>query len=164
MNAVQAESRNNEYATAAPLAAPVRGLAAFGAVLVGVATIAAAIGFGAASLTDPGGRPATAAAAGGDGNVSVTELTYAPGHSSGWHLHYGVHSVVVLGGTLTVYDEACVRQEYGVGASYLGGSLPHLARNEAPDELRVVVTSVYRQSATGGHGSAVPAPTGCDPR
>ncbi len=71
---------------------------------------------------------------------------------------------MVLAGTLTVYDEMCLRQDYGPGASYLGGSLPHLARNESPEELRVAVTSVYRQSSTGEHGAAVPAPTGCEPR
>ncbi len=163
MDGVQAELRGYEYAAASRPAAPVKRVGVLGAILCGLAAIAAAAGLSAASLADPGERPASVAAAGG-GDVTVTELTYAPGHSSGWHLHYGVHSVVVLGGTLTVYDEACGRQDYGPGASYLAGSLPHLARNEAPEELRVVVTSVYRRSATGEHGSAVPAPTGCEPK
>lgn len=163
MNGVQPEVRSAGYAAASRQAAPVRGIAAVGAMLGGLVIVAAAIGLAAASLPEPG-EPQASAAAGSDRDVSVTELTYAPGHSSGWHLHSGVHSVVVLGGTLTIYDETCVRQDYGPGTSYLGGSRPHLARNEGADELGVAVTSVYRPSATGEHGAAVSAPAGCEPR
>jgi hypothetical protein len=40
---------------------------------------------------------------------------------SGWHVHPGVHSVVVLSGTLTVYDDHCVRTDDRPGEIYLGG-------------------------------------------
>lgn len=161
MNGVHAEVGSHEYSVVSGPARPVRHRAGLGFVLGGLAIVGAALGLVAASDADPSESPASVMPA-SDSAVSIAELTYAPGHSSGWHLHYGVHSVVVLGGTLTVYDEACQRRDYGPGTSYLGGALPHLARNEARDELRVAITSVYRQSSSGEHGTTVSAPTGCE--
>lgn len=90
-------------------------------------------------------------------SIGTATTSYPPGHTSGWHVHPGVHSVVVLSGTLTVYDERCVRTEYGSGQTYLGGSEAHLARNESPDPLDVAITFVYRPSAVD-HGTPVAAP------
>ena len=70
---------------------------------------------------------------------------------------------MVLSGTLTVYDDNCVRTDYGPGQSYLGGATPHVARNETPEVLDVAITFVYRAPAENP-GQAVPAPTGCDLR
>jgi quercetin dioxygenase-like cupin family protein len=96
-------------------------------------------------------------------NVGTVSETYEPGHTSGWHVHPGVHSVVVLSGTLTIYDERCVRTAYGPGEIFLGGNAPHLARNEGTDDLNVAITYVY--SATSQSPSTpVAAPGGCDAR
>jgi quercetin dioxygenase-like cupin family protein len=95
--------------------------------------------------------------------VGTSANAYQPGHTSGWHIHPGVHSVVVLGGTLTVYDENCRRTEYGPGQTYLGGGTPHVARNESPEVLDVAITFVY-SPATEDHGQAVPPPAGCELR
>ncbi len=95
--------------------------------------------------------------------IGTSTTSYPPGHTSGWHVHPGVHSVVVLSGTLTVYDERCARTEYGPGQTYLGGSEAHAAHNESPDALDVAITFVYRPAADG-HGTSVPAPAGCDKR
>ncbi len=92
--------------------------------------------------------------------ISVSENRYEPGHTSSWHVHPGMHSVVVLSGTLTVYDDDCVRHQYGVGQSYLGGRQPHLARNEGSETVELVVTYVGTPSAPD-HGSSVAAPRGC---
>lgn len=92
--------------------------------------------------------------------VGTATGSYGPGHTSGWHVHPGVHSVVVLSGTLTIYDDNCVRTDYGPGQSYLGGATPHVARNETPEALDVAITFVYRAPAENP-GQAVPAPTGC---
>jgi len=70
------------------------------------------------------------------------------------------HSVVVLAGALTVYDESCARTDYGPGQSSLGGAFPHGAHNEAPEVVDVAITYVYRPSA-GDHGNIVTPPTGC---
>ena len=91
-------------------------------------------------------------------DVGVTDGTYEPGHSSGWHVHPGLHSVVVLDGTLTIYDEACERRQFRPGDTYLGGDHPHVARNEGPEPLRFAVTYVFRQASEVGPGHGAPAP------
>ena len=96
-------------------------------------------------------------------NVGLTEETYAPGQSSGWHRHAGVHSVVVLSGTLTIYDQDCVRHDYGPGSSYIGGQQAHVARNEQAEPLGLVVTYVSSPSAAS-QSAMVDAPPGCDVR
>jgi len=94
-------------------------------------------------------------------NVGAASETYEAGHTSGWHVHPGVHSVTVLTGTLTIYDEHCVRTDYGPGETYLGGNAPHLARNEGATDLDVAVTYVYTSTRPG---TPVAAPAGCDVR
>jgi quercetin dioxygenase-like cupin family protein len=94
--------------------------------------------------------------------VGTASDTYRPGHSSGWHVHPGLHSVVVLGGTLTVYDESCAPTTFGAGETYLGGSTPHLARNETGDVLDVAITYIYEGAASGDYGHRVPPPKGCE--
>lgn len=94
-------------------------------------------------------------------DVKTADLVYEPGHSSGWHVHAGVHAVVVLSGTLTVYDEGCRRQDYQAGQTYLGGREPHAARNLTAEELRLAATYVA-DSPSGTAGSLVPRPTGCE--
>lgn len=91
-------------------------------------------------------------------DVGVSEGTYDAGHSSGWHVHPGLHSVVVLEGTLTIYDAACVRHQFRPGETYLGGDHPHVARNEEPLPLRFAVTYVFSRSPDQGSGHAVPPP------
>jgi hypothetical protein len=108
-----------------------------------------------------GGRPPVQASF---PNVGVTESTYEPAHSSGWHVHPGVHSVVVLAGMLSVYDATCARHDFGPGETYLGGSYPHLARNETDQPVTMVLTYVYVGGSPLDHPSGVDAPAGCDVR
>lgn len=107
--------------------------------------------------------PAASDAEGRFPDVGIAGSTYPPGHSSGWHTHPGVHSVVVLKGALTVYDEHCARSEFQPGQTYLGGAAPHLARNETADVLDVAITYVYRP-VSGDHGAKVAPPLGCEIR
>jgi quercetin dioxygenase-like cupin family protein len=94
-------------------------------------------------------------------DVKTADLVYEPGHSSGWHVHAGVHAVVVLSGKLTVYDESCRRQDYEAGRTYVGGREPHLARNRTAEDLRLAVTYVA-DSPSGTPGSVVSAPKDCE--
>jgi len=94
-------------------------------------------------------------------DVKTADVVYEPGHSSGWHVHPGVHAVVVLSGALTVYDEGCRSRDYAAGQIYVGGREPHLARNETAGLLRLAVMYVT-DSPSDAPGSAVPAPTGCE--
>ncbi len=93
--------------------------------------------------------------------VSTTDLVYEPGQSSGWHVHPGVHSVLVSSGTLTVYDEACRRQDFGPGQTYVGGRQPHLVRNGG-DTFAVLAVTYVAEPSADTPGGAVPAPPGCE--
>ena len=95
-------------------------------------------------------------------HVGVARQTCEAGHSSGWHTHPGVHSVVVLSGTLTIYHQDCQRQDYGPGDVYLGGSSPHLARNESGQAVELAVTYVFATTSTVDPGSPALAPAGCE--
>jgi quercetin dioxygenase-like cupin family protein len=97
-------------------------------------------------------------------NVGTVENTYEPGHTSGWHRHPGVHSAVVLSGTLAVYDAHCQRLEVGPGQSYLGGREPHVVRNEGTEPVQLIVTYVFANDNPLEHATVVPAPAGCDAR
>jgi quercetin dioxygenase-like cupin family protein len=131
------------------------------AIVGGLLLAAAAAALGTQSPTDAGPQRAVPAAPTAPfPTVSTAAVAYPPGHTSGWHVHPGLHSVVVLHGTLAVYDEACVRTEYVPGQTYLGGSAPHLARNEAAEELELAITSIYEPTSQD-HGTTVAAPAGC---
>lgn len=133
------------------------------AMLAGVALMASAA---YAVATSDAAPPAVSAPASGwvEPSITVTDLSYPPGHTSQWHVHSGVHSVVVLAGVLTVFDEDCARHEFGPGSTYLGGRQPHLARNDAAVELVVAVTSVYEPLPAVGPGASAPIPEGCEER
>ena len=111
--------------------------------------------------TSPGRRLPAVAQIEKLAQVTTADLVYEPGHSSGWHVHPGVHAVVVLTGTLTVYDEGCGRHDFGPGDTYVGGLDPHVARNEHVEPVRMVVTYVA-DGAAQAPGSPVPAPSGCE--
>ena len=135
-------------------------LAVIGVVLVGLSVGALLVvsprGGAPAGTRQPAAVPPNELA-----SVTTAELVYAPGHSSGWHIHPGLHAVVVLSGTLTVYDQACERHDYGPGETYVGGRDPHVARNDHGEPIRMVATYVA-DGATDRPGSAVGAPGGCE--
>lgn len=116
-----------------------------------------AVAVAAQAGADPAASPAAAITA---RDVTVVSLTYEPGHSSGWHVHSGLHAVAVLSGSLTVYDEACQPHVFGPGDSYVGGQAAHVARNEADAPVEMIVTAI-EMSGPAGPGSHLPAPAGC---
>lgn len=138
-----------------PVAVALVGLAVMG---ISAITLAMTIG---ADKTSRAAADTVGATASHPAEVSTADLVYEPGHSSGWHVHPGVHSVVVLSGTLSVYDGACRRHDYGPGQTYLGGREPHLARNTGVDAVALAVTYVS-DSTTRSPGTPVAAPTGCE--
>jgi quercetin dioxygenase-like cupin family protein len=124
--------------------------------------VAGLLCMGLAGAIFPSADPAAIDAALATPRVTVTSGAYEAGHSSGWHVHPGVHSVVVLTGSLTVYDERCGRHHVGTGDVYLGGDRAHLVRNETADPSTYVVTYTRLPAAALDPGAVVPAPTGCD--
>jgi quercetin dioxygenase-like cupin family protein len=140
------------------------GLAAFSvAALVLVPRIASVPG-GTGTATRGPARAAAVfgVAIGGPSDVAAQVTSYAPGQSSGWHSHTGLHAVVVLSGTLTIVDGECQHHTYGPGDSYVGGRDVHLALNETAAPLEMAVTYMFPAGAphTGFHVPA-PEPAGC---
>ena len=131
---------------------------------VPILAVAGVLSMGLAGVTLGTPDPAAIEAALGGPQVVVTGGAYEAGHASGWHVHPGLHSVVVLTGRLAVYDERCERADFGPGQVYLGGDRPHLVRNDGPTEATYVVTYARLPSAALDPGRTVPPATGCDLR
>ena len=66
-------------------------------------------------------EPSSDVAVRGPGAVQAQMATDAPGQSSGWHRHTGMHALVVVSGTLTIIDGRCDRRTFSPGESYVGG-------------------------------------------
>lgn len=100
---------------------------------------------------------------GGPKDVSVQTASYESGQSSGWHLHTGMHAVMVLSGTLSVYGSDCQSTTYGPGDVFVGGRAVHLVRNEANVRLGMAVTYMFPDgvSHTSFHIPS-PAPANCN--
>ena len=142
---------------------------AAGLVIVAVALLSLvergrpAPGVAATGTRPPVPVPASSGVAiGGPSDVQAQMATYAPGQSSGWHTHTGLHAVVVVSGTLTIVDTGCQRRTFGPGDSYVGGQEVHLAVNQTPSPLEMVVTYMFPSgiSHTDFHQPA-PAPADC---
>jgi quercetin dioxygenase-like cupin family protein len=101
-------------------------------------------------------------AIGGPSDVQAQLATYAPGQSSGWHAHSGLHAVVVLSGTLTIVESGCEHRTFRPGESYVGGREVHLAMNQTAYPLEMAIT--YMFAAGVSHNEfhlPAPAPAGC---
>ena len=67
-------------------------------------------------------------------DVVTAEITFtAPGGSAGWHTHPGPVLVVMRSGTLSVWDEHCVRSTYSQGSTFfeVGPGHSMLVKNES---------------------------------
>jgi quercetin dioxygenase-like cupin family protein len=95
----------------------------------------------------------------------VLTTTIDPGGSTGWHSHPGPAFVVVVRGTLTLYDgidPTCTPHRYGPGTGFLdpGFGHVHIARNEGWTPVTVVQT--YLDVPPGGSPRIdEPAPGNC---
>lgn len=117
-----------------------------------------------ASAPASGPAPETAQPAGltiqGPGDITVLNMTYEAGETSGWHSHRGVHAVAILSGELVVTDANCVRTTYGPGNPYIGGQHLHLIRNETDGPVPMVVTYL-NPTATSQAAHVVTTPPTC---
>ena len=95
----------------------------------------------------------------------VLTTTIEPGGSTGWHSHPGPAFIVVVRGTVTLYDgndPACTPHRYGPGTGFLdpGFGHVHIARNEGNRPVTVVQT--YLDVPPGGSPRIdEPAPGNC---
>ena len=161
------ERRRRPPLRLAPLALMAAGMAVIsGAALVLVPHLASVSGEAGAGTRPPVAAPASSGVAiGGPSDVAAQMASYAPGQSSGWHSHTGLHAVVVVSGTLTIVDGDCQRRTFGPGDSYVGGRDVHVALNETASPLEMAVTYLFPAgvSHTGFHVPAA-VPPGCDTR
>ena len=79
----------------------------------------------------------------GMSDVYVQSNTWAPGGSTGWHMHPGQSLVIVTAGTVTDYeghDPECRPHVYTKGMSFVdpGGEHIHNLRNEGDVEARTL--------------------------
>ena len=75
-------------------------------------------------------------------DVATLQVTFNKGGgSAGWHIHPGPVFVVIQSGELSVWDEDCVRNTYGVGETFfeMGPEASMLVKNEDPDTDAVVI-------------------------
>jgi hypothetical protein len=144
--------------TTVPVPAPRRsGSAALALMGAGLAAVALAAGVlvtadigssdRAASIpppatTEPAATPPGAITIQGTGDITVLNMTYEPGQSSGWHTHRGIHAVAIVSGQVTIYDQNCIAKAYGPNEPYIGGQLLHLIRNDGTEPAAMVVTYV----------------------
>jgi quercetin dioxygenase-like cupin family protein len=66
-------------------------------------------------------------------DVVTVEVTFAPGASAGWHHHPGPVFVVIKSGTLSVWDESCVKTLYSAGSTFFEAGMEEslLVKNES---------------------------------
>ena len=66
-------------------------------------------------------------------DVATLQVTFAPGASAGWHFHPGPVFVVIRSGTLSVWNEDCVKTTYSAGSTFFeaGRAASLLVKNES---------------------------------
>jgi len=74
-------------------------------------------------------------------DIATLQVTFAPGGSAGWHIHPGPVFVVIQSGELSVWDEDCEKNTYGVGETFFefGPEMSMLVKNESGTTPSVVI-------------------------
>jgi len=85
-------------------------------------------------------------------DVYVQSNTWAPGGSTGWHMHHGQSLVIVTAGTVTDYDghdPECRPHVYTKGMGFVdpGGEHIHDLRNEGDVEARTIAVQFTQADA-----------------
>ena len=96
-------------------------------------------------------------------DVITQEVTFAATiGNAGWHTHPGAVFVVLRTGTLTVWDEHCVRNEYSPGETFFeaGPDHPMLVKNLGATDVTLYVTYVVPEG-TPATGLRIPAAERC---
>jgi len=93
----------------------------------------------------------------------VEHLTFAPGGTTGWHVHPGPVLVIVKAGTVTKYSADCTLNRYSTGQAFveLGPTDVNMVRNETNSTAETLVTFLTPVGALPIDG--VPAPPDCNP-
>ena len=95
---------------------------------------------------------------------TVAHLIFAPGGTTGWHVHPGPVLVMVIAGSVTKYSaEDCTAQTYTAGKAFVehGPTDEHMVRNNGSVPAETIVTFITPPGG-GGASSRMGAP-GCNP-
>lgn len=88
----------------------------------------------------------------GPSHLYVQNNVWQPGGTTGWHTHPGHSLIMVLAGTLTVYDgddPSCTGVPYSAGQTLVdpGAGHAHVIRNDGDVEARTVVVQLVAEGA-----------------
>ena len=95
---------------------------------------------------------------------TVAHMTFAPGGTTGWHVHPGPVLVIVKTGSLTKYSAGdCTAQTYGAGQAFVenGPTDENLVRNDGSVPAETIVTFITPPGAPIRDDA--PPPPGCNP-
>jgi quercetin dioxygenase-like cupin family protein len=95
---------------------------------------------------------------------TVAHLTFAPGGTTGWHVHPGPVLVIVKTGSVTKYSaQDCTAQTYTAGQAFVenGPTDENMVRNDGSVPAQTIVTFLTPPGAPI-RGDA-PPPPGCHP-
>ena len=99
------------------------------------------------------------------GSMVLDSITIAPGGSFGWHTHGSPVAVIVVRGTLTVFDPAvgnCAPFKVSKGASFVEpANHVHLARNDTKTPVTVYAMYLGLPKLAGANAPAS-EPAGCN--
>jgi quercetin dioxygenase-like cupin family protein len=92
----------------------------------------------------------------------AAHLTFAPGGTTGWHVHPGPVLVIVKTGTVTKYSADCTVNRYTAGQAFVerGPSDVNMVRNETTTNAETLVTFIIPVGVPPIH--SVPAPPDCN--
>lgn len=95
---------------------------------------------------------------------TVAHLTFAPGGSTGWHVHPGPVLVIVTTGAVTKYSaDDCTAQTYIAGQAFVehGPTDENMVRNNGSVPAETIVTFITPPGAPIRDDA--PPPPGCNP-
>ena len=92
----------------------------------------------------------------------AAHLTFAPGGTTGWHVHPGPVLVIVKTGTVTKYSADCTVNRYTAGQAFVerGPTDVNMVRNETTTTAETLVTFIIPVGVPPIH--SVPAPPDCN--
>jgi len=94
---------------------------------------------------------------------TVEHLTFAPGGTTGWHVHPGPTLIIVKAGAVTNYSADCTAQTYTAGQAFVehGPTDEHMVRNNGSVPAETIVTFITPPGAPIRDDE--PPPPGCNP-
>jgi quercetin dioxygenase-like cupin family protein len=96
-------------------------------------------------------------------SFTVAHLTFAPGGTTGWHVHPGPVLVTVISGSVTKFSADCTAQTYTAGQAFVenGPADENMVRNDGSVQAETIVTFITPPGAAIREDA--PPPPGCNP-